>query len=198
MNDGAPKNASPGLWWVPRRPPERPCSSSSLRGGEFDQVALGRAGPARCSSRRVESQEDANPGPRGGHTGAEGVGGLQPSFDQMTTGRAAFFTGGRPDRQSNHCDGGRRQPDALAGEIGLLARLVDDAAVAGGTLRYLSPEVLGETDGRRGGRRLVAVRGPPRDGVGRAPLRRRRRRRGSGTYFAISVCVALRGRRPAR
>ena len=46
-----------------------------------------------------------------------------------------------------------------------LSRGPHDTGVAGGTLRYLSPEVLGGRPASEAGRHLVAVRGALRDGV---------------------------------
>ena len=55
-----------------------------------------------------------------------------------------------------------------------LAHAVDDTAMVGGTLPYLSPEVLSRPHGRGSRRCLVAVGGALRNGVGPASLRRRR------------------------
>ncbi|MCY4509213.1 MAG: hypothetical protein OXG35_19970, partial [Acidobacteria bacterium] len=66
------------------------------RTGPAGDVSMGLAGKLGCGAVLVDGDEPAR-------------------FDQVTTGRAAIFTGGRPVRLPDHRDGWRWKPYAVDG-----------------------------------------------------------------------------------
>ena len=126
-----PAAAVPGRWEASATPPAARSAAATSAGGPPDPSGAAAAearqsptDPGRTGTIGVEAFDaaygtgfqvsDDSPHARPDGDVSIGFGGKLGS-DQVTTGRAAIFTGGRPVRLPDHCDGWHWEPYAVDG-----------------------------------------------------------------------------------